>query len=91
MPCCKAEEYNGWCKNLSPKKIEDKAYCVFHASKEHKSLTPESYNIIRECLSTLINPRPMFKVNTKSRNMFSTEVSAKKFIKIKTDSRKEDI
>lgn len=54
-------------------------------------VTPESYDIIRECLFTLINPRPMFKVNTKSRNMFSTEVSAKKFIKIKTDSRKEDI
>jgi hypothetical protein len=54
-------------------------------------VTPESYDIIRECLSTLINPRPMFKINTKSRNMFSTKVSAKKFMNIKTTSRKEDI
>lgn len=46
---------------------------------------------LRDCIFTFMNSKSLFQTKTRARNMYSTKVSAKKFINVKTDSHKEDI
>lgn len=50
MACCKAEEYDGWCKELPPehqnfyKDEEGRSYCVFHAPQWEKGKSLDEFN-----------------------------------------------
>ena len=47
MPCCKAEEYRGWCKDEPTVKYRDESgneFCVFHAPKGEKGITLKEFN-----------------------------------------------
>lgn len=46
MGCCKAEKFEGWCKEypIAYTNTHGDEYCLFHAPKEHKGVSVENFN-----------------------------------------------
>ena len=57
MPCCKAEEFGSWCKDVPLVDYQDEQgneYCIFHASKGKKGVSAGefSYELMKRINST---------------------------------------
>lgn len=79
MPCCKAKEFNDWCKGFPvvPYHDEKGEYCVFHAPKGKKDESAEKFN---EYVFTAINDaKKEKKVCNLAGTIFEWDIDFKQF------------
>ena len=80
MPCCKAEEYGGWCNGLDSYDVEGKQYCVFHAPKLGVGVTTaEEFNEL--VYARIIRAKHISEPCNLSGTVFKGDISFSRFDK----------